>query len=504
MRSPCSGRLPRPTNPKRLWTLQIRIGLHAGEAILDDGDYHGTAVVVAKRLCDRADGGQILAGDLLRVLVGSRGGFRFRPAGPPVAQRAGRAAGGRRRGLGERQRLRPLRRLPLPLRPYRPSPLGGDRTGGLPSSSAGSRNWPGSTRELDRARAGELRCVVITGEAGDGQVAPGRGVRRASQPRQPTWWRPGPTRSAARGLQPLGRGLGAGLGGDVADDVVRLCGGFVDDLAGLLHGVAASGFRARRCGRAAPAAPDRRPDPPPRRALPATGRSSLCSTTCISPTRRHGTCCGTWPAASPTLPVARRRHCPARRVGGQRRGEPRSSSNSSRTARSPRFELGPLPRAGLAGLAEVLIGRRPPPALVDWLADRTQGECSLRRGPLAGRCSRKAPTCGAAPRSVCRRVSPNGSSAGSAHSRRGSRHAGVARRARPPGGARRARSGHRASAGGPGRNLETLLAGRAVTETERGRRVDYEIHHPLVRDVIYQAVGGAARRRVLHRRWLRP
>src|SRR5205085_8274559 len=60
----------------------VRIGLHAGEAISDNGDYFGTAVVVAKRLCDRAEGGQILASDLVRVLVGTRGGCRFAPVGP--------------------------------------------------------------------------------------------------------------------------------------------------------------------------------------------------------------------------------------------------------------------------------------------------------------------------------------------------------------------------------------------------------------------------------------
>ena len=62
--------------------LQVRVGLNVGEPIRDEGDYFGTPVVVAKRLCDAADGGQILASELVRGLVGSRGGFSFRALGP--------------------------------------------------------------------------------------------------------------------------------------------------------------------------------------------------------------------------------------------------------------------------------------------------------------------------------------------------------------------------------------------------------------------------------------
>jgi class 3 adenylate cyclase len=62
--------------------LQVRVGLNVGEPIRDEGDYFGTPVVVAKRLCDEADGGQILASELVRALVGSRGGFGFRPCDP--------------------------------------------------------------------------------------------------------------------------------------------------------------------------------------------------------------------------------------------------------------------------------------------------------------------------------------------------------------------------------------------------------------------------------------
>ncbi|TET95893.1 MAG: adenylate/guanylate cyclase domain-containing protein, partial [Dehalococcoidia bacterium] len=62
--------------------LQVRVGLHVGEPIREEDDYFGMAVVVAKRLCDRAQGGQILVSDLVRRLVGSRGSYTFRDLGP--------------------------------------------------------------------------------------------------------------------------------------------------------------------------------------------------------------------------------------------------------------------------------------------------------------------------------------------------------------------------------------------------------------------------------------
>ena len=50
-----------------------RVGMSAGDVMEEDGDYHGTPVVEAARLCDAASGDQILAADVVRVLAGSRG-----------------------------------------------------------------------------------------------------------------------------------------------------------------------------------------------------------------------------------------------------------------------------------------------------------------------------------------------------------------------------------------------------------------------------------------------
>ena len=48
---------------------RVRVGLHVGEPIRDEGDYFGRPVVLARRLCDAAGPGQILASDLVRNLV---------------------------------------------------------------------------------------------------------------------------------------------------------------------------------------------------------------------------------------------------------------------------------------------------------------------------------------------------------------------------------------------------------------------------------------------------
>jgi class 3 adenylate cyclase/tetratricopeptide (TPR) repeat protein len=50
--------------------LGVRIGISAGEATEEDDDYFGDPVVEAARLCAAARGGQILAADLVRLMVG--------------------------------------------------------------------------------------------------------------------------------------------------------------------------------------------------------------------------------------------------------------------------------------------------------------------------------------------------------------------------------------------------------------------------------------------------
>jgi class 3 adenylate cyclase/pimeloyl-ACP methyl ester carboxylesterase len=60
----------------------LRVGVSAGEIAAEDGDWYGTPVVEAARLCAIADVGQTLVTDVVRALVGTRGGHQLRPVGP--------------------------------------------------------------------------------------------------------------------------------------------------------------------------------------------------------------------------------------------------------------------------------------------------------------------------------------------------------------------------------------------------------------------------------------
>jgi len=63
--------------------LHVRIGLNAGEPIAEDEDLFGTAVILAARIAARAEGGEILASDVVRQLVAGKG-FLFSDRGDVV------------------------------------------------------------------------------------------------------------------------------------------------------------------------------------------------------------------------------------------------------------------------------------------------------------------------------------------------------------------------------------------------------------------------------------
>ena len=66
---------------KRQLPLALRVGISVGEATFDDDDWFGTPVVEASRLCSAARSGQVLAADVVRVLLGSRSEVTIRPVG---------------------------------------------------------------------------------------------------------------------------------------------------------------------------------------------------------------------------------------------------------------------------------------------------------------------------------------------------------------------------------------------------------------------------------------
>ncbi len=60
--------------------LRLKIGMAAGEPILEDGDLHGAVVVQARRILDHCPDGRVLVADSVRQLAVGKG-FAFDPAG---------------------------------------------------------------------------------------------------------------------------------------------------------------------------------------------------------------------------------------------------------------------------------------------------------------------------------------------------------------------------------------------------------------------------------------
>jgi DNA-binding NarL/FixJ family response regulator/class 3 adenylate cyclase len=85
----CAVAMQRATDPAG--PLELRIGLDAGEPLPEGDDLYGTPVIVAARLCDAAEPGEILASEVV-----------CRVAGPRVAEQLQPAGALRLRGLGER------------------------------------------------------------------------------------------------------------------------------------------------------------------------------------------------------------------------------------------------------------------------------------------------------------------------------------------------------------------------------------------------------------------
>jgi class 3 adenylate cyclase len=55
--------------------IQMRVGVSVGDATFEDGDWFGTPVIEAARLCAAAEGRQILVNDVVHTLAGSRNEF---------------------------------------------------------------------------------------------------------------------------------------------------------------------------------------------------------------------------------------------------------------------------------------------------------------------------------------------------------------------------------------------------------------------------------------------
>src|SRR5262245_33793152 len=136
--------------------LSMRVGVSVGDVIWDNGDCFGVTPIEATRLCEAAEGGQILAAELVRAMARGRGGYEFQHLG----------------GLT-------LKGLPDAVPALELSWRTPAAETGLPPSLAASAGafFVGRVAELEgltaawkQASAGSLRVVMMAGEPGIGKT----------------------------------------------------------------------------------------------------------------------------------------------------------------------------------------------------------------------------------------------------------------------------------------------------------------------------------------------
>jgi len=467
--------------------LRIRIGLHVGEPFRDEGDFFGTAVVVAKRLCDRADPGQILASELVASLVGSRGGFRFQSVGrlglkglaePVPAVSIARAAAQSPADMAP----------PAKSRSTRPRPRGPELVG---------RDRELTLLEEDLARAvdSELRCVLLHGDPGIGKTRlAGELLARHAED---------VIVLSARG-HPLGGTTSFGLWAEAFEGHLRtvdpgavsaLCGGLLDDLAALLRSAAAA--------RGVPPQGE-----PPRSRLLEGFAVLLANLAEVAPVvvlldDIHVADASSWDALhylARNLPESRVLVLAVARSAelAAQAGPTQVLLGLEQEGLLRRLELRALPSGAVGELARAVLGETAPEALVGWLDQRSRGNplftIGLLRALLDEGADLSAPRLHRLPESLAGRVVARLESLEEPARSTLELLAVVGRRLEL--GDVVAMSGRPLDRLGP--LLDDLVRARLVTEMEHGRTVTYEITHPLIQEAIYEQLGGA-RRRALHR-----
>ena len=468
--------------------LRIRTGLHAGEPLPDRDDYFGSTVVIARRLCDRAEGGQILASEVVAGLVGSRGGFSFRPAGRLTLKGFARPMATVIVDWAADAAVAAATGVTAPAAKRLATPRG--------PSLVGRRSELAILEgELDRSSHGEFRIVLLLADPGVGKTRlAGEVLARNGE--------------AAVGLSarahPLGGTTSFGLWAEALEGHLRsldpaevsdLCGGFVDDLGGLLRSAAA--VRG-----AAPAA-----EPPRARLLEGLAvlldRLSRRSPVVILLDDVHVADASSWDAlhylarnlgTAPVLVLAAAR--PAELAGQQ--GPNQILLGLEQDGLLTGLPLRPLSSEAVCELVAGVLREQPPLALVGWLEQRSRGNplftLGLLRALLEEGADLGAPRLQRLPEGLAERVTARLAMLDEPSRSVLEVLAVVGRRVDL--GAVAEFSGRPLDRVGP--ILDDLVRTRLVAEEERGHEVTYEITHPLIQEAIHQNLG-TSRRRALHR-----
>ncbi len=348
--------------------------------------------------------------------------------------------------------------------------------------------------ELNRAKQGSFRLVLLVGEAGVGKSRLGREL--LARHREATGL-------LAHGY-PLAASAAFGLWTEAIDpflqnlsdaEVCALCGGLLDDLASVFHRVAlVRGSVPQR-------------DPPLPRLLQGLaallGNLARRTPLVVLLDDVHFADASSWEALrflarhlddARLLVVATTR--PAELASHD--VAPSILFELDQDALLSRFEIAPLTRPALRELTEAVIERPAPAALVDWVCARSQGNplyaIGLLRALMEEQGDLSNPHLQRLPEGLTDRVT-------SELRRLDPASQGVlellAVVGRPVSlGDLIALTGKPLEQVGP--ILAELVKARIVDEEERSGELGYELQHPLVRDVIYEATG-ATQRRLLHR-----
>lgn len=350
-------------------------------------------------------------------------------------------------------------------------------------------------KELHRARQGEFRCVLLSADPGIGKTRLTAELLARNRKR---------TIGLSARAYALGRMASFGLWAEAldrhlrdlpAEQVSSLCGGFLEDLAGLLRGVAAvHGSTPNH-------------EVPRFRLFEALAVlvKNLAATAplIITLDDLHHADGSSWEALNylaHNLPEAR-----VLVVGAARPAELSDQAigievilGLEQEGMLRRLALKPLPPEGVGEIAELVLRRQAPRSLVVWLTERSQGNplfaLSLLLALVDEGADLSAPSLRQVPEALGEQVTSRMKTLDDPAVAALEMLAVLGRPADPASLAR--------LSGQPFERLGEILRGlvrtRLVTEEEQGRELSYGIVHPLVQEAIYQGIGGA-RRRALHR-----